>query len=341
MSSSPDAQNEDTNNLGSPLGDRGSRGNILCIGEALIDLICTDKGKSLSDGNNFLKKAGGAPTNVAAAIAALGGKVELVAKVGTDPFGQHLIDVMTEFGVSTKYMLQDEAYFTTFAFVSLMENGERDFYFNRGADGQLSTQQIEHINLDEFSIIHFGSATAFLPGPLQAAYKSMLQKVLQKEIFISFDPNYRHLLFKNSLKEFVDQSWHYLDNCHFFKVSDEEAMLLTNKTTLDEAVSVLLEKTTAVFAITLGKDGTLLRKDGQTLLVPSIAITPVDTTGAGDAFVGALLYQLSNKSLKEIVQLSIEQWKDIVGNANKAGARTCEYMGAMEAFKHLSNEIIQ
>ena len=46
---------------------------ILCIGEALIDMICTDKGMPLSEGFNFLKKTGGAPTNVAAAIAALGG----------------------------------------------------------------------------------------------------------------------------------------------------------------------------------------------------------------------------------------------------------------------------
>lgn len=109
---------------------------ILCIGEALIDMICTDKGKSLSDGQNFLKKPGGAPTNVAAAIAALGGSVELAAKVGTDPFGKHLIDVMESFGVSVKWVVKDPDYFTTFAFVSLMESGERDFYFNRGADGQ-------------------------------------------------------------------------------------------------------------------------------------------------------------------------------------------------------------
>jgi fructokinase len=129
---------------------------ILCIGEALIDMICTDKGKSLSDGQNFLKKPGGAPTNVAAAIAALGGSVELAAKVGTDPFGKHLIEVMQSFGVATKWILQDENYFTTFAFVSLMENGERDFYFNRGADGQLTRQEVETIDLDEFSIIHFG-----------------------------------------------------------------------------------------------------------------------------------------------------------------------------------------
>ena len=73
---------------------------ILCIGEALIDMICTDKGRSLSDGDHFLKKAGGAPTNVAAAIAALGGNVDIVAKVGKDPFGTHIIEVLKSFGIS-------------------------------------------------------------------------------------------------------------------------------------------------------------------------------------------------------------------------------------------------
>src|SRR5687767_6567961 len=130
---------------------------ILCIGEALIDMICTDRGQSLTDGNHFVKKAGGAPTNVAAAIGALGGKVELAAKVGTDPFGKYLIEVMQSFNVSTKWVIRDPAWFTTFAFVSLMKDGERDFYFNRGADGQLSVQEVETINLDEFSIVHFGS----------------------------------------------------------------------------------------------------------------------------------------------------------------------------------------
>src|SRR4029077_1196571 len=127
---------------------------ILCIGEALIDMICTDTGKTLSEGQNFLKKPGGAPTNVAAAIAALGGSVELVAKVGADPFGRYLIDVMQSFGVATRWIMKDPDQFTTFAFVSLLENGERDFYFNRGADGQLNTREVENIDLDEFSIIH-------------------------------------------------------------------------------------------------------------------------------------------------------------------------------------------
>ena len=76
------------------------------------------------------------------------------------------------------------------------------------------------------------------------------------------------------------------------------------------------------------------------ITIPSIPVKPVDTTGAGDAFVGAVLYQLSRYSLQIIKALSTEDWKEIISNGNKAGARTCEYMGAMEAFKHLNNLIL-
>jgi len=314
---------------------------ILCIGEALMDMICTDKGKSLAEGNNFLKKTGGAPTNVAAAIAALGGKVSLAAKVGNDPFGTQLIDEMNSFGVDTQLMLKDPNHFTTLAFVSLMEDGERDFVFSRGADGQLSEADIEGINLDEIAVIHFGSATGFLPGPLQSAYKNLLEKALAKNIFISFDPNYRHLLFKDNTQTFIDQSWYFLTHCNFFKVSEEEAMLLTKTDTPEAATNALLEKTTAVFTITLGKEGTLLSYNKSTSIIKSIPVKPVDTTGAGDAFVGAVLYQLSMMDKDEITRLSKLQWEHLIANANKAGARTCEYLGAMEAFKHLSNAIFE
>jgi fructokinase len=314
---------------------------ILCVGEALIDMICTDKGKPLSEGENFLKKAGGAPTNVAAAIAALGGNVELAAKVGADPFGDHLIDVMHSFGVSTRWMLKDKSYFTTFAFVSLMESGERDFYFNRGADGELTRAEVDAIDLREFSIIHFGSATAFLQGPLQIAYLSLLQKALVQDVFISFDPNYRNLLFQHNKESFIDQSWNFLEHCHFFKVSDEEAMMLTGRSTITDAANDLLSRTNAVFAITVGKDGTILGVNGKTEMISSIKINPVDTTGAGDAFVGAVLYQLSDKRTEEMKSMNNDAWKKIVSNGNKAGARTCEYLGAMEAFKHLSSDIFK
>jgi fructokinase len=314
---------------------------ILCIGEALIDMICTDTNMPLSKGEHFLKKTGGAPTNVAAAIAALGGQVALAAKVGKDPFGTQLIDVMKDFDVDTTFMLQDASHFTTIAFVSLMDNGERDFVFSRGADGQLSEADIASINLDDYNIVHFGSATGFLDGPLQQAYTSLLQRAIEHNSCISFDPNYRHLLFKDNTESFVQQSWHFLKNCHFFKVSDEEAMLLTNTNTVDEAASALLKQTTATFAITLGKDGTMLGFNNCTEIIPSIPIKPIDTTGAGDAFTGAVLYQLKDMTLSTIKALTVTQWQHIIANANKAGARTCEYMGAMEAFKFLNNQILQ
>jgi fructokinase len=312
---------------------------VLCIGEALIDMICTDRGASLSKGQNFIKKAGGAPANVAAAIAALGGDVAMAAKIGQDPFGQHLIDLLQEMGVDTKWMIQDPTFFTSFAFVSLMEDGERDFYFNRGADGQLSDADLATLQLNDYSIVHFGSATSFLPGPLQIAYSSLLKKAKEAGAIISFDPNYRHLLFQNNTQSFIDQCWPFIAQCDFFKLSDEEALLLTGCSSVKEAAVALRKKSTAVFAITLGKEGTLLCKGDHIAIIGSIAITPVDATGAGDAFVGAVLFQLIHSNPSELASINLASWEKIIANANKAGAHTCEYLGAMEAFKQLNKTI--
>ncbi len=312
---------------------------ILCIGEALIDMICTDVNVSLSNGQHFLKKAGGAPANVAAAIAALGGEVTMAAKVGDDPFGQHLIELLDTMGVNTSLIIKDPAHFTTFAFVSLMNDGERDFYFNRGADKELTISDLAGLHLNEYGIVHFGSATAFLPGPLQSTYLELLAKAKQAGCLISFDPNYRHLLFQNNSTYFIQQCGAFIESCDFFKLSDEEALLITGTDTVSLAAAALRKKTNAVFTITLGKEGTMLCMGDTLEIIKSIPIQAVDATGAGDAFVGAVLYQLNKRSVKDINLVSIEDWKTIISNANKAGARTCEYMGAMEAFKHLNNSI--
>ena len=317
------------------------RNKILCIGESLIDMICTDKGKALQFGEQFIKKAGGAPANVAAAIAALGGNVDLAAKVGKDPFGAHLTEVMNSFGVGTAWMLKDNSLFTTFAFVSLMENGERDFYFNRGADAALSRIDLEGLSISGYSIFHFGSATAFLPGPLQDAYSDLLGKARLAGRFISFDPNYRHLLFGDSQPSFIRQSWNFIEQCDFFKGSDEEALLITGKSTVEHAVEEFRRRTPAIFTITLGKEGALLCSSKKTSIVGSIEVEQVDTTGAGDAFVGALLYQLGDHDRKQIIDFTHDRWERYVHNANKAGARTCQYLGAMEAFRHLSADIFK
>ena len=178
-----------------------------------------------------------------------------------------------------------------------------------------------------------------LPGPLQSTYIDLLNKAKAAGALISFDPNYRHLLFPNNTASFVKQSWHFIQSCDFFKLSDEEALLITGLDTVQAAANALREKTNAEFAITLGKEGTLLATCHGTEIVSSIPITPVDATGAGDAFVGAVLYQLLDKQPADLPTLSLDIWRTIITNGNEAGARTCEYMGAMEAFKHLNNTI--
>lgn len=312
---------------------------ILCVGEALIDMICTDKGSSIEKGEHFLKKPGGAPTNVAAAIAALGGQTTLAARVGDDPFGHQLINTMKEYGVSTQWMIKDEDHSTTMAYVSLLENGERDFIFSRGADGFLKKEDVQFIDMDEYGIIHFGSATAFLPGLLQSAYKYLLHSCGLNNLFISFDPNYRNLLFRDNKESFIKQSWEFLSLSHFFKLSEEEAILLTGTTTVEEATNILFERTGGVFAITLGHKGALLGHQGNTEIIPAVKANVIDTTGAGDAFVGAILYQLQQKSPEELNNLCFEEWKTIIAYANKIGALVCEHMGAMEAYKYLNNTI--
>jgi fructokinase len=314
--------------------------SILCIGEALIDMICTDRGRPLSEGEHFLKKPGGAPTNVAAAVAALGGRVSLAAKVGKDPFGLHLIEVMSSFGVDTRWMREDPGHFTTMAFVSLMENGERDFHFNRGADGMLSEEDLNGLELSDFDILHFGSATAFLPGPLQKTYRLLFEKAHAAGNYLSFDPNYRQLLYGDRQESFIAQSMAFIRECDFFKVSDEEALLLTGTHTLQKAADFLRASTEAVFAVTLGAEGTLLDTPRGRETVPSIPVRPVDTTGAGDAFVGAVLYQLQNLGSKGIHGMGETEWREVVSRANRAGARTCERMGAMEAFRSLDKRML-
>jgi fructokinase len=312
---------------------------VFCIGEALIDMICTDKGSPLMHGNHFLKKAGGAPANVAAAIAALGGQVQLAACVGADPFGQHLIEVMQSFGVDTRYMLVDEQHFTTLAFVSLLESGERDFYFNRGADACLSMHDLQEVQPSDYAMVHFGSATAFLPGSLQHTYQALMQEAVAQHTFFTFDPNYRQLLFGQQQDYFREKCMPFVQQAGFFKVSDEEALLLSGRATLPEAVAWLQGQATGTFAITLGAQGTLLACGGATQVVPSIPVQVMDTTGAGDAFTGAMLYQLSLLPTTALPHLLPEEWAAMVANANKAGARTCQYMGAMEAYKHLNETI--
>ncbi|AGK98812.1 carbohydrate kinase family protein [Clostridium pasteurianum] len=309
--------------------------NVLCIGELLIDFICSDVNTSLDLGDNFKKKAGGAPANVTAAICKLGGKASFVGKVGDDPFGKFLKDTLDNLNVDTSMLLMDKIEKTTLAFVSLKANGERDFVFNRGADGCLKYNELDLDKIYSNKVLHFGSATALLGGDMRESYVRIMQEAKRKNIFISFDPNFRDNLWEDNVEDFIHISKKCIEFADFIKVSDEELKIITGKEDLYAAVDSLRAGGNKIVAVTLGKDGTLISTDEKTEIIPSIKIKSIDSTGAGDAFVGSLLYKISLLEDSNELYKNFNELKDIVKFANKVGAIVCTKLGAIAALPTL------
>jgi fructokinase len=308
--------------------------NIFCIGELLIDMVCTDK-KGLKYGKKFEKKAGGAPANVAVAVSKLGGSSYFLGQVGKDFFGDFLIESLESYGVNIDMMIQKDT--TTIALVGIDEFGERNFDFLRGGDGNYSYDLINFDRINNNDIIHFGSATGFLGGELEKTYFKLLNFTNKNNIFVSFDPNYRDTLIEDKfLNDFIDKCIEFIKLSDFVKLSDDELFLITKKNTLEEGIEFLHDLGVKVITITLGDKGTLLSINKTKKIIPSISIHQVDSTGAGDAFVGAVLFKLSSFDNKK--NISFEEWEDIILFANKVGAITCSNYGAIESIPTL-NEV--
>ena len=300
---------------------------VYCIGEVLIDFVAERQGSDLSKANQFTKKAGGAPANVACAISKLGGNGIFIGSVGDDPFGKFLLETLKNEGVDVS-LTQLSDTFTTLAFVSLSEDGERDFVFSRGADKELKYNPDLRKNLPG-NILHLGAATALLGGPLEKTYGRYLFDGLTKDMFICFDPNFRIDLWKDDEETFIKKCMPFVEKSHLCKFSMEEAQLISGKEDLHEACDALHKIGTKIITVTLGKDGTLLSMNGTKKTIPSVKVNPVDTTGAGDAFIGCLLYLISDLGNFEPVLEDFSLVEKMVAKANKAGAITTTNFGAI------------
>ncbi len=300
---------------------------VFCIGELLIDFVAEKQGNDLSKADLFTKKPGGAPANVACAIAKLGGNSTFVGCVGNDPFGTYLLKVLKENRVDIS-LAQRSKTFTTLAFVSLSEDGERDFVFSRGADRELKYDPEIKKHL-KGNMLHLGAATALLGGELEKAYGRYFFDALTQDGFISFDPNFRADLWKDEEAVFVRKCMPLIEKSHLGKFSLEEAQLLSGKTDLNDCCDFLHEVGTKIITVTLGDKGTLVSTPEGKRTVPSIPVKPIDTTGAGDAFIGCLLQQISSLIDPYEILGNDELLIKMIKNANRAGAITTTGYGAI------------
>ncbi|MGL1959495.1 MAG: PfkB family carbohydrate kinase, partial [Colwellia sp.] len=211
--------------------------------------------------------------------------------------------------------------------------GEREFTFNRGADEQLTLTESILEPLFDDSIIHFGSATALLGGNLFDSYLAAANLANLNGNLIVFDPNYRMDLWKDNIEQFQERCNIFLKLADVVKVSEEELELLTGINDQKEACNALHLLGPKLIFVTLGKDGCLVSQNGNQYIVPAYKIKAVDTTGAGDSFIGAILYQMA--SIQGINTLFAEEMPSFVAFAAKVSGNVCSKVGAMTALPSL------
>lgn len=291
---------------------------IWVLGDAVVDLI--------PDGDmHYLKCAGGAPANVAVGVARLGVPSAFIGRVGKDPLGEFMQQTLHNEAVNTDYMYLDPDHRTSTVVVGL-DKGERSFTFmvNPSADQFLSVSDLPEFKTGEW--LHCCSI-ALINEPTRTATLTAMKNIRTAGGKVSFDPNLRENLWKSQAEmiEVVNQAVALAD---VLKFSEEELTLLTGTNTLEKA----FEKVTALYPekliiVTMGKDGALFNLNGHSEIVAGKALQPVDTTGAGDAFVGGLLAGLS---LNDNWQ-TLDVLKQIIRQANACGALATTAKGAMSA----------
>ncbi|WP_045478511.1 aminoimidazole riboside kinase [Vibrio owensii] len=291
---------------------------IWVTGDAVVDLIPdTD--------STYLKCPGGAPANVAVAISRLGGNSAFFGRVGQDPLGRFMKATLAQEQVNTDYMLLDEAQRTSTVIVDLDDSGERSFTFmvKPSADQFLIPADIPEFAQGEW--LHVCSI-ALANEPSRSSTLKAMQDIKAAGGFVSFDPNLREEVWATpeELKPVVRQAIELAD---VIKFSDDELLFLTDTDSLEAGLEAIKAFNNTLVLITQGAKGALVVFEGEQELIAGQAVKPVDTTGAGDAFVGGLLARLAQQNEwanKEAIHSAVN-W------ANGCGALATTQKGAMTA----------
>ena len=297
---------------------------VLLMGEALIDQF-TENGKVLA-------KVGGAPLNVAAAITKFGVTAEFVGSIGDDEYGNKIKELMQQNNVGSTGLITTNDK-TTVANVTIDSEGERSFTFERGADENLNYSDIPQALINESKIYHFGSATAFMGGSLWESYSNLLENSQDK--IVVFDPNYRDALYNERKEDFINKSRDFISKSDIVKLSLEELILIAGIDNQDQAIEYILTLGPKYVLITLGSKGTSLSTKEETIIIPSVKVKQIDTTGAGDSFIGYVVGQLA-LSDKDINDFSLEDIKSIIREANICASIVVGRKGAFESIPSIA-----
>lgn len=291
---------------------------VWVTGDAVVDLI--------PDGEqHYLKCPGGAPANVAVAIARLGGQAAFFGRVGNDPFGRFMQSTLSKEGVCCQHFYLDSQQRTSTVVVDLDDNGERSFTFMVKPSADQFLQHTDIPNFHQGEWLHVCSI-ALANEPSRSSTLTAMRRMKAAGGYVSFDPNLREEVWSEP-QELISVVMQAITLADVVKFSEEELTLLTQTDSIEAGLDALAGLQLPLIVVTLGAKGALVVTPSQQQQITGKVVKPIDTTGAGDAFVGGLLYQLS---LRKDWQ-SADSIQQAITWAHGCGALATTQKGAMTA----------
>lgn len=310
---------------------------LVTIGEALIDFIPDKSGCAFEDVTAFLPKVGGAPANVCAAYARLGGRAKMLTQLGDDQFGHKILLELSQIGIDTSCISLTDKANTALAFVSLDAAGNRTFSFYRkpSADMLYKAKNIRLKYFENAYALHFCSVDLG-DFPMRDAHYAAITAARKKSAIISFDPNLRFPLWKSreDLRRTVTE---FIPLSDIVKISDEELLFITGTGDIKEALPKLFLGNVKLVIYTCGSEGAYAFTKKEYAFSPAKKVKTVDTTGAGDGFIGSFLWKMNNTgiTLDMLEHLTSNQLLNCLEFANKFCAISVQKNGAISSYPKL------
>ena len=304
---------------------------VLCLGEILLDLLADQVGRSLEQVETWTAYPGGAPANVACALAKLGTPSGFIGCVGEDRPGDELIQLLTAEGVDTSGVQRHPTAPTRQVYVVREDSGERHF----AGFGDRDTKEFAdtHLQAADLPIQLFETADFLVLGTLELAYPDTrdsitraLQLAEQYNIKVLIDVNWRPVFWPDpdTARETIQKVFQYVD---FVKLSDEEAEWLFG-TTDPGVITHRLQSVEGVL-VTASERGCAYCLGGNEGKLPAFSVSAVDATGAGDGFVAGFVHQVNRLGIRSLADP--ETAKKALTYACAVGAITTLKPGAITA----------
>ena len=310
---------------------------LIAIGEALIDFIPDQAGGAIKDVNAFLPAVGGAPANVCGAFTKLGGRSEMITQLGTDGFGDKILEVFANAGIGSSYVKRTDAANTSLAFVALKEDGNREFSFyrNPGADMLFEADDVKKEWFEDAYALHFCSVSLG-DFPMKEAHCRAIQYALECDAIVSFDPNLRPALWKNQ-NEMIETVKEFIPLADIVKISDEELESITGETGIEAALEKLFTDRVKLVIYTEGSKGARAFTKKVSAAAECVKVKAVDTTGAGDGFIGAFLWclQRDGVTVDGLEDLSGDKLEEYLKFANVFCGISVQKKGAIPSYPTL------